>query len=162
MRRRDVFGVLGGAVVGTLASHTSRAQQPAMPVVGFLYSQSHETVGDRLRGFRQGLKDAGYVEGENVAIEYRFAENQMDRLAVQHLVDVPVEQRECGRNCHFTEEHRQPDQDPQSCIDRAAQKKRSEPVAQERCSGKSFEAWNWIHVEMSSAVRWRLTFCAPG
>ena len=80
MRRREFLGVFGGAVVGTLASHTSPAQQPAMPVVGFLNSQSHETVGDRLRGFRQGLKDAGYVEGENVAIEYRFAENQMDRL----------------------------------------------------------------------------------
>jgi putative tryptophan/tyrosine transport system substrate-binding protein len=57
-----------------------RAQQPAMPVVGFLDPRSPDAMTERLRGFRQGLKDSGYVEGENVAIEYRWAENQMDRL----------------------------------------------------------------------------------
>src|SRR5262245_45425355 len=51
-----------------------------MPVIGFLASQLPDAVTDRLRGFRQGLKDTGYVEGENVAIVYRFAENQDDRL----------------------------------------------------------------------------------
>ena len=51
-----------------------------MPVIGFLYPTSPDTNADRLRGFRQGLKETGYVEGENVAIEYRWAENQMDRL----------------------------------------------------------------------------------
>ena len=51
-----------------------------MPVIGFLDPTSPDTIADRLRGFRQGLKDAGYVEGENVAIEYRWAENQIDRL----------------------------------------------------------------------------------
>ena len=51
-----------------------------MPVIGFLDSQSPDAVADRLRAFRQGLKDTGYVEGENVAIEYRWAENQIDRL----------------------------------------------------------------------------------
>ena len=51
-----------------------------MPVIGFLDSQSPDTVADRLRAFRQGLKDTGYVEGENVTIEYRWAENQIDRL----------------------------------------------------------------------------------
>ena len=51
-----------------------------MPVIGFLDSTSPDAFADRLRGFRQGLKDTGYVEGENVAIEYRWAENQMDRL----------------------------------------------------------------------------------
>jgi putative tryptophan/tyrosine transport system substrate-binding protein len=60
---------------------TARAQQqPAMPVIGFLDPTSSNTFENRLRGFRQGLREAGYVEGENVAIMYRFAENQIDRL----------------------------------------------------------------------------------
>src|SRR5262249_53911199 len=58
----------------------ARAQQPAMPVVGFLDLRSPDEIADRLRGFRQGLKESGYVEGENVAIAYRFAEYQSDRL----------------------------------------------------------------------------------
>jgi hypothetical protein len=51
-----------------------------MPVVGFLHAASPDTHTDRLRAFRQGLKEAGFIEGENVAIEYRWAENQFDRL----------------------------------------------------------------------------------
>ena len=58
----------------------AQAQQPAMPVIGFLDPRSPDTLADHLRAFRQGLKDTGYVEGENVAIEYRWAENQLDRL----------------------------------------------------------------------------------
>jgi putative ABC transport system substrate-binding protein len=58
----------------------ARAQQPAMPVIGLLDLRSPDTVGDRLRAFRQGLKESGYVEGENVAIVYRWAENEIDRL----------------------------------------------------------------------------------
>ena len=80
MRRRDFIGLVGGvAVTWPLVT---RAQQPAMPVIGFLDSRSPDALTERLRGFRQGLKDTGHFEGENVAIEYRWAENQFDRLPV--------------------------------------------------------------------------------
>jgi putative ABC transport system substrate-binding protein len=77
IKRREFIAGLGSAAAWPLAA---RAQQPAMPVIGLLDSRSPDALTDRLRGFRQGLKDTGYVEGENVAIEYRWAENQLDRL----------------------------------------------------------------------------------
>ena len=80
MRRRHFLGALSSAAVAWPLS--GRAQQPAMPVIGFLSTQSPDGNLERLRAFRLGLKDNGYVEGENVAIEYRWAENQPDRLAM--------------------------------------------------------------------------------
>jgi putative ABC transport system substrate-binding protein len=77
MRRREFITFIGGAAAWPLAAC---AQQAAMPVVGFLDPTTSDTFENRLRGFRQGLKETGYVEGENVAILYRFAENKIDRL----------------------------------------------------------------------------------
>ena len=78
MRRREFIAALGTATATwRFAAH---AQQPAMPVIGFLNSTSLEGMAGRLGEFRQGLKENGFVEGENIAIEYRWAENQIDRL----------------------------------------------------------------------------------
>ncbi len=77
MRRREFIALLGGAATWPLAA---RAQQPAMPVVGFLDSRAAEFYPDRLAAFRQGLKEVGYAEGENVALDFRWAHARSDRL----------------------------------------------------------------------------------
>src|SRR5215475_9402906 len=77
IRRREFITLLGGAAAWSLAA---RAQQPAMPVIGLLDPRSPHLLATPSLGFRQGLKETGYIAGENVVLEYRWAENQMDRL----------------------------------------------------------------------------------
>jgi putative tryptophan/tyrosine transport system substrate-binding protein len=78
MKRREVIKLAAGATLACPA--VVHAQQPAMPVIGFLSSRSPDTAGDLVRAFRQGLGETGYVESRNVAIEFRWAELQNDRL----------------------------------------------------------------------------------
>src|SRR5262249_2389448 len=80
MGRREVLAARGGAAAAWPLA--VRAQQPAMPVVGFLNSRGPSEDAYILAAFRQGLKETGHVEGQNVVVEYRFAQNQYDRLPV--------------------------------------------------------------------------------
>ena len=78
MKRRKFITLIGGAAVTWPLA--ARAQQPTMPVIGILGISAPETIGDRLRAFRLGLKEAGYIVGENLTIDYRWTENQFDQL----------------------------------------------------------------------------------
>src|SRR5262245_32594592 len=78
MKRRALIALLSGAAAAWPLA--ARAQQRPMPVIGFLNPTSPEVLAEPMRGFRQARKDAGYVEGESIAIEYRFADNLPERL----------------------------------------------------------------------------------
>src|SRR5499426_4554347 len=78
MKRREFIKLLGGAVAAWPL--VARAQQPAIPVIGYLDSRSPDAAENRVRGFHQGLKDAGYIEGENITVVSRWADDRVDRL----------------------------------------------------------------------------------
>ena len=80
MRRREFLRVLGGAAMPFVLPLVARAQQQAVPMVGFLHPSSPEPFGHIVNGFRRGLNDTGFVDGQNIAIEYRWARGEYDRL----------------------------------------------------------------------------------
>jgi hypothetical protein len=85
-RYRQTAIHIGARRLGAVWPLSSRAQQPALPVVGFINGSSADASADRVRAFRKGLSEAGYVEGQNVTVDYHWLEGQFDRPSFDHLV----------------------------------------------------------------------------
>src|SRR5262249_1757611 len=78
LKRREFITLLGGTVI--VWPHAAQAQQPTKPVIGFIRNTTRDDTPDLMKAMHQGLRQTGYVEGSNVTVEYRFADNQLDRL----------------------------------------------------------------------------------
>src|SRR5262245_41700528 len=107
MRRRNFITLLGGAAAWPLAAH---AQQPMMPTIGFLSSLAQSDLGLVIPGFQQGLNGAGLIEGRNIAIEYRWAEGDYQRLPGQPIWStekLPWSRRSAARPRHWRQRRQQ-------------------------------------------------------
>ena len=87
MKRREFITLIGGAAVGSVVSRAARAQQPAMLVIGFLNPTSPSGYPSAIAGFHRGLNESGYIEGQNVKIEYRWAEGNHAMVKLARAID---------------------------------------------------------------------------